>query len=107
MNEKKLKEIINLGYNQWQEDGDNEVVWEQNVKEIISILSEDLDKTIDFLNDCTEKEFYYVSQIFEELDEKFKFQKLIDCVEKNLSRISESKIVEKIKYELDIMKKIK
>lgn len=51
-----------------------------------ALLKLNLSDTIDFLNNCSSEELYWVSELFERLSEHFKSQKLIECMEKNEKR---------------------
>lgn len=52
-------------------------------KEEIEILSADIDQTIDFLlNRCTGEEFVWLSEVFEEVQERTVAEKLKQCIYK-------------------------
>lgn len=46
------------------------------------LLSNDLDTTIKYLEDCNADDLYWVSEIFEDISANLKSQKFIDCLRK-------------------------
>ena len=83
MNVSKLKELIK---ERPQIDAQNDILTERSQNDQYNILSLNLSDTIDFLNNCSSEELYWVSELFERLSEHFKSQKLIECMEKNEKR---------------------
>lgn len=49
---------------------------------MIDVLSVDVQQTIAYLNDCTEEELYYISEIFEDISERLKCKLFIECLRK-------------------------
>ena len=104
MNKEELTKLIKNGYEQWQKEPYNEVSWELIINDILLELSQNLDETILYLDTCSPKELYFVSQIFEELAEHFKSAKLLHCVERNVSRIINPEQQAQVKKEIEYMK---
>lgn len=46
------------------------------------ILSQDIDETIQYLENCLEEDIYFISEIFEDISEKVKSEKYIICLRK-------------------------
>lgn len=46
------------------------------------ILSQDIDETIQYLENCSEEDLYFISEIFEDISEKVKSEKYIGCLRK-------------------------
>ena len=44
------------------------------------ILSQDIDETIQYLENCSEEDIYFISEIFEDISEKVKSEKYIICL---------------------------
>lgn len=53
--------------------------------EIIKLLTQNEDKAIDYLNECDEDSLYYISEVFEDISEKFQSKKFIACL-RNLDK---------------------
>lgn len=104
MDKNYMKQLVKVGFEQWQNEPENEIIWEENTKKIFVELSKDIKDTIEYINSCNKEELSYISQVFEELSEHFKSQKLIDCVERNVTRFSDVKLQEQLKMELEYMK---
>lgn len=51
-------------------------------EELSDVLSEDEQVTIDFLENCTEEQLYWISEVFEEISMKLQSKKFIDCIKK-------------------------
>lgn len=83
MNVSKLKELIK---ERALVDAQNDILTEKSQKEEFNILSKNLSDTINFLNTCSKEEFYWISEIFDDLSEHFKSNELIECMERNAMR---------------------
>lgn len=46
------------------------------------ILSQDIDETIQYLENCSEEDLYFISEIFEDISERVKSEKYISCLRK-------------------------
>lgn len=56
---------------------------EQCWKEMLKIFCKNIDDTIDFLNtECTSEEYYWISEIFDDITRETQSKKFIDCIEK-------------------------
>lgn len=85
-------------------DPQNEIVIEDIVNRRFAELSEDLDSTIDYLDTCGKDELFFASEVFEELTKHFKSQKLIACIERNITRFDDEQLQKTLCMELDYMK---
>ena len=76
--------------------------WDDIFNAKVAILNENLEETIAFLDNCTEEEFYWVSNAFEDISEKYKSPKFIDCIKRNMMRFPNIKedIQMELKYAL-------
>jgi len=64
-------------------DPDDEYGAQECWKELTNLLAEDMDGTIDFINnECTENEFSWLSEIFDDVVIKTQSHEFIDCVQK-------------------------
>ena len=83
MDVQKFKEVIKTR-NETDDEYDYgvEMCW----KEEIEILSEDVPSTVTYLkNDCTPKEFFWISEIIDDLAEKTKSREIVEAY-KNLGK---------------------
>ena len=87
------------------DNAEDKIYWQENYDKRLAELSKNLDDTIDYLNNCDKREFLCASEVFDELSEHFKSQRLIECVEKNVKRFNDERFIEDIKKELSYMKK--
>ena len=85
-------------------DPQNEVLWEINFNKRLAELKINLDDTINYLDTCSKQELDWASETFEDLSEYFKSQRLIECVERNITRFSDEELQEQLKMELEFMK---
>ena len=60
--------------------------WEINWKKRLNLLTKDLSQTIAYLDECSENELSYATELLEELMQYFKSIELIECVERNIKR---------------------
>jgi len=52
-------------------------------KELTDLLAKNIDETIDFINnECTEREFFWLSEILDDVVIKTQSHEFIDCVQK-------------------------
>lgn len=58
--------------------------WEQETE----ILSDDLSETIAFFDTCTDKEFYWLSEVFDNLIEKTQSRELFQAICKRAERVN-------------------
>ena len=84
MNVNKLKELIK---ERALIDAKNDILTEQSQNDQFDILSLNLSDTIDFFNNCSPEELYWVSELFERLSEHFKSKELIECMKRNALRM--------------------
>jgi hypothetical protein len=82
-----------------EDDFETEEMWKKETE----ILSRDMQKTIDFLeNECTAEELYWISEVFDEVVEKTQSKEFIEClyrvVEKYPAESEEHRILVFIHY---------
>ena len=77
----------------------NEGFWEEIFQGKLAILNENLDNTIAFLDCCTEEEFYWVSNAFDDISEKYKSWEFIESIKRNMLRFPE--IEEHVRADLE------
>ena len=77
--------------------------WEEIFQGKLAILNENLDNTIAFLDCCTEEEFYWVSNAFDEISEKYKSWEFIECIKRNMLRFPEINEHVKVDFECAVM----
>jgi len=69
------------------EDEDNYWI-EDYWKKAIKIFTSNASETIDFIrNECSDEEFYWLSEIFEELAEKMQSKELIQALRERLAKV--------------------
>ena len=49
---------------------------------MVEILSKDIHETIAYLEDCSEEDMYFISEIFEDVSEQLQSKEYIDCLRK-------------------------
>lgn len=86
MNTDKLRNILAVRINLHpNDDFGTAECWEKELQ----ILTEDVTDTISFLeNESTNEEFYWISEVFQELSEKVQSKKLIQAMRSRLDKIS-------------------
>ena len=67
-------------------------------------MSKNLDDTINYLDNCSDLELFWATEVLEELSEKFKSKKLIECVERNITRCTNNEVKSQLLMTLDYMK---
>ncbi len=97
---KKLVEEVDLL------DPQNDVLWEINWRKRLELLTVDLSQTIEYLDECTEKELSYATELLEELMQHFKSIELIECVDRNIKRCKDEETIEYLNEQLESMKKM-
>ena len=97
---KKLVEEVDLL------DPQNDVLWEINWRKRLELLTVDLSQTIEYLDECTEKELSYATELLEELMQHFKSIELIECIERNIKRCKNEETIKYLIFELESMKKM-
>ena len=95
---KKLVEEVELL------DPQNDVLWEINWQKRLELLTADLNQTIEYLDECSEKELSYATELLEELMIHFNSRELIACVERNIKRCNDKETIEYLEKELGYMK---
>ena len=95
---KKLVEEVDLL------DPQNDVLWEINRQKRIELLTVELSQTIEYLDECSEKELWWNTDLLEELMQHFKSSELIKCIERNIKRCKNLDTIDSLKQELEYMK---
>lgn len=100
MNINKLKELITKEKNIDVDSSDH--FFPIIFAEKLAILNENLEETMAFLDTCTEEEFYWISNAFEDISEKYKSHEFIECIKRNMLRFPRIKddIQTELKYAL-------
>ena len=101
INKQYLQELIDEAILIEPQDED---FYQINFDKRLAELCKNLDETVNYIDTCSEKELDWMSEVFDELSEYFKSQKLIDCVERNITRFDNSELQEQLKMELRYMK---
>ncbi len=71
------------------------------------LFTKDIKKTINFINnDCSDIEFYYLSEIFQEIAEITKSKEFLNCVLKRMESITNPEYIRSINIDIDIAKSI-
>lgn len=83
MNTERLKELINENKSIHMED---DMAQEQIWREMLAILSENIDDTMNYLDGTNKDDLSYICALFDDLSTHFQSQKLIECMERNAKR---------------------
>ena len=76
-----------------------EGLWDEIFSKKVELLCENLEDTMAFLDGCTEEEFLWLSNAFEDVSERFKSSEFIECLKRNQARYPA--IFEKVQVEID------
>lgn len=84
MIKERINPILEEREHLWNEGQD---AWdygvEQNHKKLISLIMEDIDKSIEFLdNDCTAEQFSWLSEVFDEIAEITRSRTFIEAIKR-------------------------
>ena len=72
-----------------------------------ALFTKDINKTIDFINnDCSDEEFYYMSEVFEEIAEITKSKEFLKAILKRMESITDPEYIRSINIDIDIAKSI-
>lgn len=94
MDVKRLRELIAA-----EKNDTNSYYFEEIFEEKKNLLCENLQETMQFIDSCTQEEFYWISNAFEDISEKYKSTEFIECLRRNQKRFPE--ICEHIEMEID------
>ena len=84
-----LKERIRIA-DETQDNWDYGI--EQCWKKEIDILTNDIEESVSyFLNDCSDEDFFWIAEIFEEVIEKTQSKKMLQCFRTRLSFVNPEK----------------
>lgn len=99
MNTSKLEEILSKRKSlDPNDDYSTYDCWTQE----INILSENIQETITFLeSECTDEEFYWLSEIFEDVAYKTKSSEFIKCIKNRLNRVVDKSIIKSIQTDIE------
>lgn len=68
----------------------------------INILSENIQETIAFIeNECTDKEFYWISEIFEDIAYKTQSKEFIKCIKNRLNKLFDKSLIQSIQTDIE------
>jgi hypothetical protein len=101
MNIKYLKELVDDAE---KIDPQNEVLAEENSQKRLNEMSKNLDDTINYLDTCSDLELFWATEVLEELSARFKSKKLIECVERNITRCTNDEVKSQLLMTLGYMK---
>jgi len=59
-----------------EDDAGIQICWNK----LVQILSEDEEKTVIYLQNCTSEDLYWISEVFEDISEELQSNKYIDCL---------------------------
>ncbi len=63
---------------------------------MIDVLSADIQQTVSYLENCTQEELYYISEIFEDIAERLQSKTFIECLRKLDEKYPELKMTQDI-----------
>lgn len=63
---------------------------------MIDVLSTDIQQTISYLENCTQEELYYISEIIEDIAERLQSKTFIECLRKLDEKYPELKMTQDI-----------
>lgn len=66
------------------------------LEKMIDILSVDIQQTVVYLENCTQEELYYISEIFEDISERLQSQTFIECLRNLDEKFPELKMTKDI-----------
>lgn len=101
MNTTKLKELITKEKNIKIDTSD--YFFPIIFAEKLAILNENLEETMAFLDTCTEEEFYWISNAFEDISKKYKSHEFIECIKRNMLRFPNIKEDTQMELEYALM----
>ena len=68
------------------------------LEKMIDILSVDVQQTVGYLENCTQEELYYISEILEDISERLQSPKFIECLRKLDEEFPELKMTKDIDF---------
>ena len=83
---------------------DGDISYDDNplILETVKLMTADIQKTIDFLDcDCTEEQFVWLSEVFDEIAEKTKSMEFIEALRRTAARFPEATKKYNIEYFID------
>lgn len=99
MNISKLKQILSRRIS--LDPNDDYAIYDCWTQEI-NILSKNIQETVAFLeNECTDEEFYWLSEIFEDIAYNTQSTEFINCIKNRLNRISDKSLIESIQTDIE------
>ena len=83
-------------------EGDIDYDNNPTIKEMIDLLTNDIEETISFLDsECTEEQFIWMSEIFDEIAERTKSKEFISALRRAALRYPEASTEYSIQYFID------
>ena len=99
----KLRDILSKRINLNPEDPAVIDYWKQEA----AILSENIDDTIYFFrNDCSDEEFYWLSEVFDDIAEKTLSEELLNLWKERLSHLTNAELKNNILTDIEYAEKI-
>lgn len=103
LDEKDKKEIVNLV--NWKKDmkcinGMEDYYWEP----LTALLTKDEEDTINFLKECSDEQVYHISEVFDQISDKFQSKEFVDFLkelQKDHPDIDIKKDIQAAEYRLE------
>ena len=77
------KEVIEVFYFEWERKNIEDDYGIQNCwNKMIDILSKDINETVAYLENCSEEDIYFISEVFEDVSEQLQSKEYIECLRK-------------------------
>ncbi|MBQ4282648.1 MAG: hypothetical protein IJB96_01825 [Lachnospira sp.] len=92
MQERMMKIIEERKKKHIEDDNGIQECW----KKMIDVLSVDVQQTVVYLENCTQVELYYISEVFEDISERLQSQTFIECLRKLDEKFPELKMTQDI-----------
>lgn len=104
MNKKELREVIEkVMFLHPENDYEHEKCWEKEIQ----LVTEDMPGAFDFImNECTDEEFFYFSEVFDEIAAESQSWEFIDTIKKRTEAVTAESYAKNI-FKFDLLKKIK
>lgn len=98
----KLKDALHLRMYGNPDDYYEVTLWQSEVDAICA----DMPAAIDFiLNECTDEELYWLSEVFEDIADRTRSAEFVDCLQKRVQRVEnpewKQSILDEIRWTLD------
>lgn len=101
MNMEELKRLVEEAT---KIDPQNDVLMEQNRKHRFEEMAKNIEKTIAYLDQCSETELLWATEVLEDLTECFSNVAFIDCIKRNIERCENKDVREQLSYTLKCLR---